>query len=229
MILETVDLGNLRSPRLRTWKGKLLTPLMEVRMFFDDNGPVPETFRSLKRRLDESGYPYIFMGASAVNAHGHRRSTEDVDLCMRREDLERFKREFVGPVYQPVARRPRKFFDPETQVSFDILVAGEIAGNARKQDQVRFPDPSEAETRCGAPFPSLSRLIELKLVTWRYQDWADVVSLIRVHNLDESFAEKLHPVTRSAYMQCYDQKIEEDRYNPEIHDAPPDDEASTKP
>jgi hypothetical protein len=142
---------------------------------------------------------------------------------MRREDLERFKREFVGSVYQPVSGRPRKFFDPETQVSFDILIAGEIAGNSRKQKEIRFPDPDEAEIRQGVPYPSLTRVIELKLVTWRYQDWADVVSSIRVHNLNESFADKLHPTTRSIFLQCYDQKVEEDRYDPEIHDAPPED------
>lgn len=222
MSVKPVNLGNLRSPRLRVWKGKLLEPSMEVRMFFDDNGPVPETFRRLKQRLKDAGLPHIFMGASAVNAHGHRRSTEDVDLCMRREDLERFKREFVGAVYQPVAGRQRKFFDPETQVSFDILVAGEIAGNSRKQKDVRFPDPDEAEIRQGVPYPSLARLIELKLATWRLKDWADVIELIRVHKLDESFAQKVHPVVRSAFLQCYDEKVEEDRYDPEIHDAPPE-------
>ncbi len=189
-------------------------------MFFDDAGPVPETFRRLGQRLQQAKIPHIFMGASAVNAHGHRRSTEDVDLCMRREDLDRFRREFVGRPYEPVAGRPRKFYDPETQVSFDILVAGEVAGNSRKQTAVHFPDPDEAELISGVPFPSLARLIELKLVTWRFKDWGDVVELIRTHNLDESFADKLHPVTRSAYLQCYDQKLEEDRYNPEIDDPP---------
>jgi hypothetical protein len=217
-----IDLGHLRSPRQRMWRGRPLSPLMEVRMFFDDEGPVPETFRGLKKRLDDAGIPHIFIGASAVHVNGHRRSTEDLDLCLRAGDLERFKREFVGSVYQPVAGRPRKFFDPQTQVSFDILIAGEIAGNRRKQREVRFPDPSEAEMHEGAAFPSLARLIELKLVTWRYQDWGDVVNLIRVHNLDESFAGKLHPVARSAYLQCHDQKVEEDRYNPEIDEAPPE-------
>lgn len=198
-------------------------------MYFDDAGPVPEAFRQLRQRLDEAKLPHIFMGAMALNAHDYRRSTEDVDLCMRAEDLDRFRREFVGRVYQPVAGRPRKFFDPVTQVTFDILVAGELAGNTRRQREVRFPDPSEAEIIRGTPVPTLSRLIELKLVTWRYKDWGDVVELIRIHNLDESFTTRLHPITRTAYLQCYDQKLEEDRYNPEIHDAPPEEPPADKP
>jgi hypothetical protein len=191
-------------------------------MFFDDQGPVPETFRRLKQRLREAGIPHIFLGATALNAHEYRRATEDVDLCLRREDVERFRRLFVGSVYQPVGGRARKFYDPETQVTFDVLVAGEIAGNTRRQREVHFPDPSEAQLIADTPVPSLARLIELKLVTWRYKDWGDVVELIRLHKLDESFADQIHPITRSAYLQCYDQMIEEDRYDPQIHDKPPD-------
>jgi hypothetical protein len=222
VVRQIVNLGNLRSPRRRIWRGVALDPIDEVRMFFQDQGPVPETFRRLRKLLADAKIPHVFVGAIAANAHGFRRSTEDVDLCMRREDLERFKRELVGTEFAPVEGRPRKFYDPATQVTFDILVAGEIAGNTRKQREVRFPDPSEAELIDGAPFVSLARLIELKLVTWRYQDWADVVSLIRLHNLDESFADRFNPLVRSAYLQCYDQKVEEDRYNPEIHDQPPE-------
>lgn len=217
-----IQLDDRRSPRYRLWQGQLLHPIEEVRMFFDDQGPVPQTFRQLKQHLRDAQIPHIFLGAMAVNAHGLRRSTEDVDVCMRTDDLERFKAEFVGPVYRSVEGRPRKFYDPETQVSFDILLAGEIAGNTRKQREVRFPDPDEAETIDGAPFVSLARLIELKLVTWRFKDWGDVVELIRERNLDESFGDQYNPLVRQAYLQCYDQKLEEDRYNPEIHDPPAD-------
>jgi hypothetical protein len=221
MVREVIDLGDLRSPRYRRWRGKLLDPITEVRMFFDDRGPVPETFRRLVKLLADAKIPHIFIGALAVNAHGLRRSTEDVDVCMRPEDLEQFKKQFVGTEFEPVKGRPRKFFDPKTQVSFDVLLAGEIAGNTRKQRDVRFPDPSEAEIIDGVAFVSLARLIELKLVTWRYKDWGDVVELIRARNLDESFGDRFNPLVRQAYLQCHDQKIEEDRYNPEIHDAPP--------
>jgi hypothetical protein len=225
MPYNPIHLDHRRSPCFRRWRGKLLHPIEEVRMFFDDQGPVPETFRQLKQRLRDARIPHIFLGAIAVNAHGLRRSTEDVDVCIRAVDLERFKNEFVGSVYQTVQGRPRKFFDPDTQVSFDVLLAGEIAGNTRKQREVRFPDPDEAETIDGAPFVSLARLIELKLVTWRYKDWGDVVELIRERNLGESFGDQYNPLVRQAYIQCYDQKLDEDRYNPEIHDPPSPDSA----
>lgn len=185
-------------------------------MFFRLEGPVPDTFRRLTELLEKAGIPYVLVGAIAGYAHGYHRTTGDIDLCLRREDLARFRREFVGTHFSQVEGHPRKFFDPTTQVTFDVLIAGELAGNTRKQREVRFPDPSEAELIDGRPFVSLARLIELKLVTWRYRDWGDVVELIRIHNLDESFGDQFNPLVRSAYLQCYDQKLEEDRYNPEV-------------
>ncbi|MBI5865247.1 MAG: hypothetical protein HZB38_12200 [Planctomycetes bacterium] len=211
MIRDAIDLGGLRSPRVRMWRGRPLSPVEEVRMFFDDQGPVRETFHSLKKRLEDAGIPHIFMGATAVNAHGHRRATEDVDVCMRSADLERFRREFLGPIYQAVAGRTRRFMDPQTQVAFDVLVSGEVAGDSRRQREIRLPEPSEAQLVHETPVPSLQRLIELKLVTWRFQDWGDVVNLIRVHDLDETFADRLHALVRMAFLQCLDQKRDEDR------------------
>lgn len=61
---------------------------------------------------------------------------------------------------------------------------------------------------------SLARLIELKLVTWRYKDWGDVVELIRRNNLPEAFADKLDPVARSAYGECWDQANDKEYEGP---------------
>lgn len=168
------------------------------------------------------GIPHVSIGATALFAHGYRRMTEDVNVCLRKADLERFKRDSVGSLYEPVEGRARRFYDPKIQVTIEILIAGEIAGNTRKQREVTFPDPSEAHDLDGIAVPSLARLIELKLVTWRLRDWADVIELIRVHNLDESFGDQFNPLVRSTYIRCFDQKTEEDRYNPEIHDRHPD-------
>jgi hypothetical protein len=188
-------------------------------MFFDDQGPVPETYRRLRDALARENLPYIVIGAMAVNAHGFIRATQDIDICMRAEDLLRFKQRVVGGEFLPVEGRPRRFMDAQTRTTIDILISGHLAGRRDKNRDIRFPDPGEAEIHGTAPTVSLVKLIELKLVTWRYRDWADVIDLIRFLHLDESFAEKLHPTVRSAYLQCYDQRIEEDKYHPELHDT----------
>ena len=191
-------------------------------MFFEKQGPVWETLRRLEERLRESRIDYVVIGGLALNAYGYRRQTIDVDVVLRAEGLARFREKLVGTEYQVVEGRRRRFYDPQTEVTVDILIAGELAGHRGKNRVVRFPDPGEQVVIEGLATVTLERLITLKLVTWRYRDWGDVVELIRANDLDESFAEKLDPIVRSAYRQCYDEKVEDDRYNPEIHDAPPE-------
>ena len=58
----------------------------------------------------------------------------------------------------------------------------------------------------------LSTLIQLKLAARRYQDFADVVALIRVHDLDESFAGRLDESVRGDYIECLEEKRREDEY-----------------
>lgn len=174
-------------------------------MFFEKKGPVWETLRALERRLDEAGIPFVVIGGLALNAHHYPRQTIDVDVVLAPGGFEVFKTRLVGAPYQSRTGAPRRFVDPETGVDVDVLVAGQIAGATAKNTSVRFPDPSEAEAHGDLRTVSLARLIELKLVTWRFKDWGDVVELIRRNSLPESYADKLDPVVRSAYGECWDQ------------------------
>ena len=174
-------------------------------MFFEKAGRVWDTLRELERRLGEAGLDYVVIGGLALNAYNYPRQTIDVDIVLTPADFERFKARFAGSAYRSLPKLPRRFLDPATDVTIDVLIAGQIAGNAKKNSSVRFPDPSEAEVHADLRTVSLARLIELKLVTWRYKDWGDVVELIRRNNLPTSFAEKLDPITRSVYGECWDQ------------------------
>ena len=185
-------------------------------MFHDDAGPVPETYRRLKKAMEAEQIDFVVIGALALAAHKFRRATNDVDICVRRDDLEKFRKNLVGKMYQAVEGRNRRFYDPQTQVTFDLLIAGAIAGNREKNKEVLFPDPSEALEIEGLRTVSLARLVTLKLVTWRTKDWADVIALIRENKLNEGFAQELPGFLRSAYLQCYDDMIEEDRYDREL-------------
>jgi hypothetical protein len=202
-------------PHVRIWRGQPLVPLEEVLMFHRGEGPVPQTLRGLQESLKEAGLEYIVIGAAARAAYQFRRATEDVDLCMREADLARFRELFVGTRFQSVEGRSRRFYDPQTQVTFDILVSGRLAGRPDRNKTVFFPDPSEAVIRDGLPTVTLERLIALRLVTWRYKDFADVIALIRANQLDDAFAERLPPEVRTAYRECWDAKNEEDRYDQE--------------
>ena len=163
--------------------------ITEVGMFFEKKGLVWETLRVLESRLQQAGIDYVVIGGLALNAYNYPRQTVDVDVILTASSLTRFRQQFAGQAYNQDPRLPRRFADAQTGVAVDVLIAGQIAGNARKNKTVHFPDPAQMEVHAGLRTVSLARLIELKLVTWRYKDWGDVVELIRRNQLPESFAD----------------------------------------
>lgn len=183
-------------------------------MFFERKGPVWETLRELDHRLGDASIEYAVIGGLALNAHNFARQTIDVDIVLTAEGFDRFRRTWEGTAYTRVGGAPRRFVDPVSEVTIDVLIAGELAGRRSKNTSVRFPDPSEREMHGDIPTVSLARLIELKLVTWRFKDWGDVVELIRRSGLDESFADKLDPVARTPYLECFDQSRDEEYEEP---------------
>jgi len=181
-------------------------------MFFEGRGREHKTMRRLVRRLERAGIPYAVMGGMAVNAHEHRRTTGDVDVLLTSKGLVEFKQRFAPKNYAAVPNRPRRFVDKINQVEVDILVTGLFPGSG-KPGPIAFPEPtSVSEIINKIRVVDMVTLIQLKLAARRHQDFADVVSLINKHNLDESFMDRLHPSVRRDYMECLEEKRREDEY-----------------
>ena len=186
--------------------------LKEIDMFFNRRDKVHQTMRRLARRLGKAGIPYAIMGAMAVNAHGARRTTDDVDVLLTPEGLQQFRREFVGKDYEPVPKRARRFKEKQSGVGVDVLITGGHPGFG-EPGPIQFPDPDDVGVEIEkVQVISLAELIQLKLAARRYYDFGDVVFLIRVHNLDESFAKELHRSVRQDYIECLEEKRREDEY-----------------
>jgi hypothetical protein len=204
--------ANLRSrndgkPITHFWKR-----LKEIDLFFEGRGREHQTLRRLVQRLEKAKIPYAIIGAMAVNAHGAERTTKDVDVLVTQEGLDRFRIQYVGKSYDPIEGRPRRFVEKRSKVSIDFLVTGRFPGSG-KPGPIAFPDPGEASLRIkNTSVVTLPHLIQLKLAARRYQDFGDVVFLLRVHNLDEAFMDKLHPSVRSDFMECLEEKRREDEY-----------------
>lgn len=181
-------------------------------MFFQKRHPVHQTTRRLARLLQKAGIPYAIVGGMAVNLHGAERTTKDVDVLLDDEGLARFEHEFVGESFGRVRGRPRRFVDRKNGITVDVLRTGRFPGSG-KPGPIAFPDPTTvAVTIDNTQVVDLNQLIQLKLAARRYYDFGDVVFLIRVHNLDESFTQKLHPSVRRDYIECLDEKRREDDY-----------------
>jgi hypothetical protein len=186
--------------------------LKEIDMFFQGTDPVHQTMNRVVAKLEEGKISYVIVGGMAVNAHRHERTTKDVDFLVTAEGLKAFRDRYVQKEFAPVPGKPRRFVDSANNVCFDILVTGLFPGSG-KPGPIAFPNPADVmeviDNRCVVNLPTL---VQLKLAARRYQDFADVVNLIRVHNLDESFLAQLHPAVHGDFVECLEEKRREDEY-----------------
>ena len=171
-------------------------------MFFDEKGRFPDTCRELLRSLRGAAIEHVFVGSVAMRAYGCEYAEDRVDVCVRPGDVERFRGEFAGHVFEPLPGQSLRYYLPATQVEIELFVSGEVAGDSLRQQEIRYPDPREAEYVEGVPIASLARLIELKLVSWDPRDRDDVVRLVAANKLDRSYAERLHEFVRPSYLEC---------------------------
>jgi hypothetical protein len=186
--------------------------LKEIDLFFEGRGREHQTMRRLAKRLEKAGIPYAIVGGMAVNAHRHERTTKDVDILLTGEGFAEFRRRFVPKYYESQPRRARRFVDRTNQVTVDVLVTGMFPGLG-KPGPIAYPDPTTvAETIDNLRVVNLHTLIRLKLAARRHQDFADVVNLISVHGLDESFMSELHPSLHRDFIECLEEKRREDEY-----------------
>ena len=187
----------------------LWASFLEGSRFFMNEGPVHQTLRTLAKRLEEEGIDYAVVGGMALVAHGYRRFTEDIDLLLTPESLQRFRDRCVGLGYLPTFPEATKSFrDMATGVRIEILTAGEYPGDGKPKSVV-FPIPSEVSfEREGLRIIRLEPLVELKLASGtsaphRLKDLADVQDLITRLNLPESLGDALDPSVRDEYRRLW--------------------------
>lgn len=188
----------------KPYRGSLIKELERAQEHVKD---LAAALRSLKARFDEAGIPFAVIGALAVQKYGHWRFTEDIELLTTPEGLVMIHERFSGRGLVPRAAGLRKKLrDSEHDVNIDVITSGEPAGAAGSP--IVYPDPRgdwfvEAD---GIRYPTLPRLIEIKLAShvWghRAHDLADVVKLIQVHRLDAGFSGTLHPDLRPKFLEA---------------------------
>lgn len=180
-----------------------------VDAFMMERSPVHETMRRLAKALSELQIPFVIAGAMAANAHGHRRTTADVDVLMRREDLARFKERWIGRGWLDVFEGSKGFRDTMNGVKVDVLIVGDYPGDG-KVKPLSFPAPETvAEVREeGLPYITLKALLELKIASGmtaahRPRDLDDVIQLIRVNALPLEFGQELNPYVREKFAELW--------------------------
>ncbi len=177
--------------------------------FFMKRSPIHETMLRLSKTLAEMEIPFAIAGAMAANAHGHKRTTADVDILIREMDLERFKDKHIGLGWVNKFEGSKNFRDAVTNVSIDALLVGQYPGDGLPKP-VAFPEPESVveDHDGGIPYISLDALLELKLAcamttTHRPRDLDDVIQLIRINKLPVERAEKLNPYVADKFREMW--------------------------
>lgn len=175
--------------------------------FFMGKGTLNETLRKVAKDLENCGIDYSVIGAVALNQHGYRRFTEDIDLLLTRKGLEKFQNELVssGHILE-FEGATKKFRTTAENVTVEIITAGEYPGDG-KEKPMRFENPTEDQVEIdGVKTLSLEKLVELKLASGmtaphRLKDLVDVQEIIKLKGLYKDFAEKLNPYVREKFLE----------------------------
>ncbi len=190
--------------------GEATWNVQESSRFLDDKGPVWDTLFRLAARLEAAGIPYAVMGAMALNAHGYKRVTTDIDVDVTADARRRIHELLDGQGFLPPFTGSRNLRDTTNGVKIDLVLAGDRAGTDDPKPIV-FPDPSVEPVfvKDDVRYVTFEKLIELKLASGmsnpgRLKDLGDVQSVIGAMHLPREFGDRLHPWVRAKWCELWD-------------------------
>ncbi len=176
--------------------------------FFMRDDPVFNTLRTIAARLNQLEIPYAIVGGMALVAHGYDRTTVDVDILVRPDDLLKIHERLEGLGYVRPFQGSKNLRDAMTKVKIEFLTTGSFPGDGRSKP-VAFPEPAHVAVEIdGIRYLRLPTLVELKLASGmtnagRLKDLADVQELIRTLKLDRNFAQQLNPYVREKFDELW--------------------------
>ena len=151
--------------------------------------------------LSKAGIDYAVVGGNAVSAwiatadKDLIRFTRDVDVLIRREDLDRVRAalEPAGFIHRRVAGVDVFLDGPKGRVGggIHVIFAGEFVKSGEP-----VPNPSVERVRVldeGYPVLDLEALVQIKLTAFRPKDQAHIVDFLNARLVDESWIERLPP------------------------------------
>jgi hypothetical protein len=195
-------------PRQEGLAERFEAALERMGTYFMGSSPLQMAAADIARRLEEMGIDYAIAGALCLAAHGVVRATEDVDVLITREGLERFKESWLGRGYVDIRPGGKAVRDTIRGVKVDFLITGDYPGDG-KPKPVAFPKPEASGTDAGRfRVLALPRFLELKLASGmtaphRLQDLADVLKLISTRRLPRDLGEALDPYVRAKYDELW--------------------------
>jgi hypothetical protein len=161
--------------------------------------------------LNEAGIPYAVVGGNAVMAWIEQvdpsavRFTQDVDLVLRRSDLERATATLAakGFVYRRVAGIDMFLDGPggRAKDAVHVVFSGE---RVRKEYVATVPDADEIEPFRGFRVLSLEALVRMKLTSFRRKDQVHIQDMIGVGLIDGTWTSRFQPQLAARLQELLD-------------------------
>jgi hypothetical protein len=133
------------------------------------------TLNTLSRK---EGIPLAIVGGLAAIHHGYERFTKDIDVVVRSGNLDILTR--VAPQYgiKVIWHDPEGWHKLQCEgVPIDVIPEGR---KPRKDAPTAIPGPEQLGVHEGADYAGIAGWTETKLGSYRVQDQADVVQVIKV-------------------------------------------------
>jgi hypothetical protein len=161
---------------------------------------VQERLEKTARTLESAEIPYAIIGGNAVRAwvaqadEAAVRTTRDVDILLRRSDLQRAiaAMEAAGFVYRHSAGIDMFLDDVNAKArdAVHVLLAGE---KVRETDILAAPDVDESVQVDGHNTLSLEALVSMKLNVFRDKDRMHLRDMLDVELIDETWVNRFPP------------------------------------
>lgn len=159
---------------------------------------VRERLRRATSALETNGIRYAVIGGNAVASWVSRvdeaavRNTQDVDILIRREDLEAAKTAMTvaGFVYRHAASIDMFLDGPDAKARDAVHV---IFANEKVRNDYLFPAPdvTESEVSANLSVLSLDALVRMKLTSFRDKDKTHLRDFIEVGLVDATWPARL--------------------------------------
>jgi hypothetical protein len=172
---------------------------------------VRERLLRATKALQDAGIAYAVAGGNAVGAWVTRvdesavRTTQDVDILIRRADLEAVKTALAkaGFVYRHAASMDMFLDGPKAKArdAVHIIFAGE---KVRPEEPIANPDVTESEPAEAYQILTLEALVRIKLTAFRDKDRVHLRDLIDVGLIDAGWRQRFPPQLAERLQQLLD-------------------------
>ena len=172
---------------------------------------VRERLQRAAQALEQDQIPYAIIGGNAVAAwvgevdEAAVRNTPDVDILLRRPDLDRAKEAFAkaGFIYRHAASIDM-FLDGRDAKARDAVHIVFAAEKVREDYLAPVPDVSESEKTETFCLISLDALVRMKLTSFRDKDRVHLRDLIEVGLVDETCLQRVPAALQARLREVLD-------------------------